>query len=116
VRRGNRRKDIVHTSPRSTGGYLPVARTVKENKLDLCKEFETLWQSKQALQELESGIVELKTVIVLCRKEFFDMPVETEGMKDWDLEDEQSGQRVSLQLVSTLADSSKCSSSLLAME
>jgi len=103
------RKDTVQTPPRAAGGgYSTAAHTVVEHKLNLCKEFETIWKSKQESQELESRfVVELKAIIVLCRKEFFDMPEETEGLKNWDLEDEQSGRRVSLQLISTLADSSK---------
>lgn len=113
VRKEKRRKDTVQNSPRAAGGYSTAAHTVVEHKLNMCKEFERMWKSKQASQELESRfVVELKAIIVLCRKEFFVMPVETEGLKNWDLEDERSGKRVSLQLVSTLADSSKCSSSL----
>lgn len=107
VRKEKRRKDTVQTKPRAAGRYSTTAHTVVEHKLDLCKEFETMWKSKQASQELESRfVVELKAIIVLCRKEFFDMPVETEGLMNWDLEDELSGKRVSLQLISTLADSS----------
>jgi len=110
VRKEKRR---VQISPRSARGYSTAPHTVIEHKLNLRTEFETMWKSKQESQEVESRfVIELKVIVVLCRKEFFDMPEETEGLKNWDLEDEQSGKRVSLQLVSTLADSSKCSSSL----
>lgn len=116
VRKGNERKDRVQSSPRSAVGCSSAAQTVKEHWFNMSEEIGKLRKSKQGLQEPESSFVELKATIVLCRKEFFDMPMESEGMKDWDLEDEQSGKRVSLQLVSNFADPSKCSSSLLAMD
>lgn len=91
----------------------PVSIECLSVKPNLWKEFQTLLKSKEQLQELASSYVEMKATIILCRKEFFDMQVETEGMMNWDLEDEQSGKRVSLQLISNSVDSSKCNSSLL---
>lgn len=115
MRKGNRRNDIVQNSLRSAVGCTSAALRVRENKQILSKEYGILRKAKEGLRELESRVLELKATVVLCRKEFFDLHVETEGMQDWDLEDEQAGKRVILQLVSSLADSSKCSSSLIAM-
>ncbi|XP_073393492.1 probable linoleate 9S-lipoxygenase 5 isoform X2 [Physcomitrium patens] len=65
-----------------------------------------LLQSPPVLYEVESSLVDLKATIVLCKKEFFESSVAAEDGKVWDLEDELSGKRVYLQLVSNDVDSS----------
>jgi hypothetical protein len=100
VRNVNRRN--LERSGQISPRLLSAVHTVKEFKHKLSKELEHLWQSLPGPQELES--VELKATVVLCRKEFFVMPVES--TENWDLEDEQSGKRVYLQLISTLVDPS----------
>lgn len=107
-RRNQERSRVrARTSPRLAVERSSAVHTVKELKHKLSTELEQLWQSLPGRKELESGFVELKATIVLCRKEFFVMPVEVEGMQHWDLEDEQSGKKVYLQLISNSVDPSK---------
>ena len=108
VRKANRSqerpREKAQSTPRAALGLSSAVHTIRELKHNLSTDLEQLWQSLPGPGELEPGFVELQATVVLCRREFFVMPVEMDGMQNWDLEDERSGKKVCLQLISNLAD------------